>query len=166
MKRIAKIILICMSLILMMSVSYASESINTTLSTESQQVKAKDTVVLKVKLEGLNDIKYGVNAYKATLRYDDNIFEKVGETDFKTINNWEGLRYNPNTGEFVVYKRAGITEGEDIVDISLKIKEDVKASKTKVELVDVVASEGKKDLFVQNTEENEDAIVNIDIVEE
>lgn len=163
MKKIAKIILVNIILILTMSVSYAAESLNTILNATSQQLYAEDTVVFKVKLDNLNDIKHGVNAYKATLLYDDNIFEKVSEIDFKTTNDWEGLRYNPDTGEFVVYKRAGITDGEDIVNISLKVKENAKASKTEVKLVDAVASEGKKDLFIQDTNETK---VNIDIIEE
>ncbi len=163
MKRFAKIILVSMILILTTSVSYASESINATLSTTSQQAYAKDTVIFKVKLDNLKDIKHGVNAYKATLVYDNSIFENISETDFKTLNNWEGLRYNPNTGEFVVYKRTGITEEEDVVNVSLKVRENAKASKTKVELINIVASEGKKDLLILDTDTSE---VNMDIIEE
>ena len=163
MKKFAKIILVSMIFILTMSVSYASESLSTTLTATSQKLYAEDIVVFKVRLDNLNDIKHGVNAYKATLLYDDSIFERVSEIDFQTVNDWEGLRYNPNTGEFVVYKKSGITAGEDIVNISLKVKENVKAAKTKVELVEAVTSEGKKDLFIEDAEVSK---VNIDIIEE
>ena len=65
MKNFAKIILVSMIFILTMSVSYASESLSTTLSATSQKLYAEDIVVFKVKLDSLNDIKHGVNAYKA-----------------------------------------------------------------------------------------------------
>ena len=163
MKRIARIIVMGMILILTGTISYASTSINTTLNSTSQDLYAKDEVVFTVRLDDLKEINHGINAYKATLVYEHDIFEKVKGIDFKSLNGWEGLQYNSETGEFVIYKKAGTTVGEDIVQISLKVKEGAKAAKTKVELVDVVASEGKKDIFSENTEKGK---IDIDIIEE
>lgn len=152
-----------MVLVLTSTISNASTKVEASLSSTSQKLNKGDTIVFTLKLDTFQEIKYGINAYQGTFVYDRAIFEEVKEADFKTMNGWQGLQYNPNTSEFVLYKKAGTELEEDVLQVSLKVKEGAKATKTEVKMQYMVTSEGKKDIYVVNGEK---AKLNIDILEE
>ena len=110
----------------------------------------------------MQEVKKGINAVKAKLEYDKDIFEEVSEKDFNTINGWEGLQYNKNTNEFAMYKRAGTTSKEGVVEISLKVKKEAKANRTSFKVIDTTLSEGKEDIIIQN---NENTKIELNIIE-
>lgn len=105
-----------------------------------------DKVIVTLKLDDYKEVDKGINAYKATLEYDKNIFEDVVQSDFECLNDWESLKYNPKNGEFVAIKKVGSKDAEDVLKITLKVKNSVEASKSKVTIKDIVASEGKEDI--------------------
>lgn len=109
MKKLTSIIGIIISLILINTISYANTKVDSTINATKEKVSSGDTIVFTVKLDNFQEVERGINAYKATLQYDKEAFEEVKEKDFKSINDWEDVRYNPETGEFVAYKKSGIT---------------------------------------------------------
>jgi len=113
-----------------------------------KDLKSGEEVEITLKLDSFNDIKKGINAYKATLDYDEKIFEQVFQNSFECLNGWEDLLYNPSTKEFVSIKRAGTTKAENVAKIKLKVKKGMKATKTSIKVKDAVVSEGKRDIFV------------------
>ena len=163
MKKLISMIVTIMVLVLTSTISNASTRVEASLISTSQKLYKGDPVVFTLKLDTFQEIKYGINAYQGTFVYDKAIFEEVKESDFKVMNGWEGLQYNPNTSEFVLYKKAGTTLEEDVVQVSLKVKEGVKATKTEVKMEYMVTSQGKNDIYVVNGEK---AKLNIDILEE
>lgn len=138
----------------------ASNSLKATLNTSINEIKKGEEVVITLKLDEYQGIKKGINAYKAKLEYDKNIFEEVKEKDFICQNNWEQLKYNKDTGEFVAIKKVGSKVPEEIVKITLKAKEEVKAGTTDVIAKEIVTSEGEKDIDLDETK------VTINIIEE
>ena len=118
------------------------------VSSTETEIKDQQELTITFSLDKYNEIGKGINAYKATLVYDKNIFEEVLEKDFKSQNYWEQLKYNKETGEFVAIKKAGSISPEDIVKIDLKAKKDLKAGKTEIKITDVVSSEGKADIQI------------------
>jgi len=64
------------------------------------------------------------------------------------------------TGEFVAIKKAGSITPEDIVKINFKAKSELKAGKTEIKITDVVSSEGKADIQIN------EAKVEIDVMDE
>lgn len=118
------------------------------VSSTETEIKDEQELTITFSLDKYNEIEKGINAYKATLVYDKNIFEEVLEKDFKNENHWEELKYNKDTGEFVAIKKAGSTIPEDIVQIDLKAKNDLKAGKTEIKITDIVSSEGKADIQI------------------
>ncbi len=130
------------------------------VSSTTTELKDEQEITITFRLDKYNEIEKGINAYKATLVYDKNIFEEVLENDFKSQNYWEELRYNKETGEFVAIKKAGSIEPEDIVKIDLKAKKELKAGKTEIKITDVVSSEGKVDIQVN------EAKIEVDIMED
>ncbi len=161
-KRISMIVAIIM-IILTSTLSYASAKVETTLTATSQKLQEGESVVFTLKVDNFQEIKHGINAYQGRLEYDKTIFEEVKEANFKAISGWEGLQYNPKTCEFVVYKKAGTTAEENIVEISLQVKEGVKAAKTEVKIIDMVASQGKEDIYIVNEKK---ANLEMNIIEE
>ena len=66
----------------------AVESFKTNLVTNNEDIKKGEEVEVTLSFENFQDINKGLNAYKATLEYDSNVFEKVTINDFdimKTI---------------------------------------------------------------------------------
>ena len=146
MKKIVGNIIVFIILILLAGSLLAAENLIAIVSSSVNDLKAGQEVIVTLKFDQYQEIKNGLNAYKATLEYDKNIFEEVLEQNFVCQNDWEELKYNKDTGEFIAIKKAGSKAPEEIVKITLKAKEGVKACTTDVKFKDVVTSEGKKDI--------------------
>lgn len=130
------------------------------VSSTTTEIKDEQELTITFSLDQYNEIDKGINAYKATLQYDPNIFEELTESNFISQNNWEQLKYNKATGEFIAIKKAGSITPEDIVKINFKAKSELKAGKTEIKITDVVSSEGKADIQIN------EAIAQIDVMEE
>ena len=157
---ISMIILIVLLLLTYNLVTADTIKLEAKVSSTETEIKDQQELTITFSLDKYNEIEKGINAYKATLVYDKNIFEEVLEKDFKSQNYWEQLKYNKETGEFVAIKKAGSISPEDIVKIDLKAKKDLKAGETEIKITDVVSSEGKADIQIN------EAKVEIDIIED
>ena len=138
----------------------ASNSLKAVMQSSKEELKKTEEVEITLKLDEYQDIKNGINAYKATLEYDSDIFEEVLESNFVCKNNWEMLKYNKDTKEFIAIKKVGSKVPEDVVTITLKVKEEVEPKVTEVKTKDIVTSDGKKDINIDETK------VEIDIIKE
>lgn len=138
----------------------SASSIKANLVSEKKELKSGELVKLILSFEDIEELKKGINAYKATLEYDKNIFEEITQSNFESQNNWEGLKYNNKNGEFVAYRKVGTKLSENVVSFTLKVKNDVESSKTTVKIKDIITSEGKKDIFLNEAE------VELDIIKE
>ncbi len=147
-------------LILLGSNVLAATSLNASVTSSLKDVEGGQEIIITLRFNSFQEVKKGINAYQAKLKYDKEVFEQVKEDDIMSLNNWEKLKYNQETEEIVAIKRAGTKEEENIVQIKLKVKEDAKPQETEVGINDIVTSEGKYDLFT------EDAIVKINIIKE
>lgn len=138
----------------------ASNSLKAVMQSSKEELKKTEEVEITLKLDEYQDIKNGINAYKATLEYDSDVFEEVLESNFVCKNNWEMLKYNKDSKEFIAIKKAGSKVPEDVVTITLKVKEEVEPKVTEVKTKDIVTSDGKKDINIDETK------VEIDIIKE
>ncbi len=128
----------------------AKTEIKASAVSNSYEVKSGEEILITFKMHTFNDVEKGINAYKATLVYDENIFEKVYQSDFISLNGWESLKYNPNTQELVAINRVGVKDPSEIVQIRLKVRDNILPQDTEVTFADVAVSEGKADLNVFN----------------
>ncbi len=144
---ITAIIIVLLSLISINNV-FAITTVDSKINTTKTELKQNEKVEITFKLDNFNDVKKGINAYKATLKYDKSIFEEVVESDFECQNYWEELKYNPQTGEFVAIKKVGSKNPEAVVKITLKVRSGVEAGATSIKIKDITTSEGKKDIEV------------------
>ena len=137
-----------------------SDIVRANLISEKSQLKHGEEIVVTLKFDQYNKQTEAINCFQAVLDYDKEVFEKVVQANFRTLNNWESLKYNQETGDFVVIKKAGIKKDEEIIQITLKVKEGAKAGKYNITMGKIITSEGKEDLII------EDAVKQIDIIEE
>lgn len=143
------IVLIILMLLANNVLATADMTAQTTASTN--ELKGGQEVTITLRFDKYQQIRKGLNAYQATLEYDKNIFEEVKQEDFKCLSGWEKLQYNQATGEFVAIKKVGSKTPEDIVSITLRTKQEAKATTTDIKVKDIVTSEGEKDIFIVET---------------
>ncbi len=122
----------------------------TTLNANMSGLKVGQEVTVTLDLGNYSNVTIGYNAYKAKLVYDSNIFEQVLQDDFASLNNWEQLEYNPDTFEFVAIKKAGSKALENVVQVKLRVKTTASAGITTIKMKNIVTSEGRKDIFVDD----------------
>lgn len=127
---------------------FAVENFNTQLVASDTEIKKGEEIEVTLSFKNFEDINKGINAYKATLEYDSNLFEEVKASDFKTLNSWEEFLYNPQNQEFIAIKKAGVKADEEVLTLVLRAKENISQKETIVKVKDIVASEGKKDINV------------------
>lgn len=156
----AMIGIIFMLLILITIKVQALDSLKAIVQSSKNQLKKTEEVIITLKLDEYQHIKNGINAYKATLEYDESIFEEVLEKDFLSKNGWEMLKYNKDTRELVAIKKSGSTMPEEVVEIRLKVKGEIEPKRTEIKVKDIVTSNGEKDIDVDETK------VAIDIIKE
>ena len=95
--------------------------------TDDTAVRKGQEITLTFALKGYEEIREGVNAFKGTLEFDSDVFEKADGEDFAALNSWERLYYNPDNGQFVLINRAGSMEDEAVFSLRLKAKESIPA---------------------------------------
>lgn len=138
----------------------ASDSLKATVQSSKDELKKEEELEITFELSEYKNIKNGINAYKATLDYDEGIFEEVIEQNFTCKNNWELLKYNKDTKEFIAIKKAGSKEPEEVASLILKTKEEVEPKVTDITIKNIVTSDGNKDINV------DEAKTTVNIIEE
>lgn len=155
------IIIVAISILILLATNLLSiASLKAEITGSTIDIKGGQEVTVTLKFNEYKEIKNGLNAYKATLEYNRDIFEDITQENFICQNNWEKLKYNGNTGEFVAIKKAKNNIPEEVVKITLRAKTNVKANVTDIKIKDIVASEGEKDIKV------EDVKLTINVIEE
>lgn len=130
----------------------AAESFETDLIANNVEIKKNEEILVTLNFKNYQEINKGINAYKATLEYDTNVFEEVKTNDFQSLNSWEEFLYNPQNHQFIAIKKAGSKSAEAIVSLKLKAKENINPQETIIKIKDIVASEGKKDIYVNDSQ--------------
>lgn len=157
--KIISFIAFCLMGVTVLAISI-TDKVGASLTSSKDKLKEEETVIVELKFDNYNNITKGLNAFKATLEYDDEIFKQVQQSDFVAKSDWEELKYNKDTKEFVAIKKAGSKSDENIVQISLTVKKDIESGKTEVGIGNIVTSEGKEDLYLNDTS------VQIDIIKD
>ena len=107
-------IFICIFSFIILSLScvnvWAASEVRSVLENQSSELVGGEEVVVALKIDNYEILANGINVYKATLEYDEDIFEEVSESNFQTQENWGKLKFNKDTGEFIIIKKASDTE--------------------------------------------------------
>lgn len=157
-KKVIMFFIIILLFLLITPLTVFGVSFDGNIETSTTKIKSGEEIEVKFYLQNYNDINDGINAYKATLEYDNNIFENVVLENFESQNLWQEFLYNENTHEFIAIKKAGSKESEEVVTIKLKAINNIEAGETTIKIKDIVASEGKEDIISSDVEVKIDLI--------
>lgn len=130
-------IFILITILLIDAVKAASLSVFITPSSSNVQISSE--VIVKVKVANLDFGDKGINAFSATLNYDEDVFEEVVEEDVTGLNNWT-VTYTPDSGKMTLFKTNFVNSDEELLQIKLKTKSNVTKSSGTVSLKSISAS--------------------------
>ena len=85
-----------------------------------------------------------INSVKASIEYDNDVWEEVKEEDFILKNDWESLIYNNISKEFIVINKNEKVNVE-ILEIKLKAKKDAKLGITEVVINNITSSNAEEE---------------------
>lgn len=164
-KKVLLIILLTIVLIMpTFNVVYAdSLSVNARVSTT--EYKKGDTVIVTVSLSNINSTA-GIYGLSGKLVYDKEVFEAItadstGNTDSITKQGeWSNATYNPTTNEFTILTATPAKTSQNIMQISLKVKDNAKLGETIIMLNDLEASNSEEDISTSP------ASISVKIIEE
>lgn len=155
MKKIKGVFIIIFSLLILFSIQLpvlAVENFQTELVANKVEIEKGEQIEVTLNFKNFQEINKGINAYKATLEYDTDLFEEVKTTDFKNLNDWEEFLYNSNNHGFIAIKKAGTKSDEAIISLVLTAKENINPKETNIKVKDIIASEGKNDIYVNESQ--------------
>jgi len=115
------------------------------------EIKA-DNNILKAGEETTLVLKYigtdaRVNVIKGQIEYDNNIFEYIKEDNIKLLNGWTQIEYNEKTKEFIAIKKSDVKLNEDILQITLKAKENINdINETTIKFNNISMSNGTENI--------------------
>ena len=113
---------------------------------------AGNTIEIKVKISEVNK---NIDTIIARLEYDEEIFEEPIEDNLEPVNQWNYPTYNSKDKLFLIEKTRGTTTDEIIMNIKLKVKENVAKTSTIVKLTDIEVAGLGEDLIVNKTAEKQ-----------
>ncbi len=143
--RLKKIVLFLItSLILPFSV-FAKEDIE--LSVDKKDLKIGDEIVVTAKMaEDLESY-----ALIATLKYDENVFQRIDESDFAVAIN-SSINYNKANNKFGIINRTGQAQDGILFRVNLKVKDKANVGDTNIALTNISSSDGsEKKEYTANT---------------
>lgn len=140
------IIMTILCTILFTANSVFAANVQTELTTNKNEVQAKneEEITLTLELKEFKEIEDGLYAYKGQIQYDKNVFYEIEERNFTTQNSWESLKYNKENNEFVIIKKSGVVSEEEFLQIKLKVKNNGIAGKSNIVITNQTTSEGKQ----------------------
>lgn len=85
-----------------------------------------------------------INSVKASIEYDNDVWEEVKEEDFILKNDWESLIYNNISKEFIVINK-NEKVNDEILEIKLKAKKDAKLGITEAVINNITSSNAEEE---------------------
>lgn len=128
---------------------YAASSFTTTLTPSSTSVSADTEVVVTVAVSNLN-IDGGISGFTAYLDYDTDVFETLTDSSVEGLNDWL-VTYSTSSGKIALVRTSFVTEDQDIMQITLRVKSDAEeGAEGTVTLSNVVVTNNDEDITGSN----------------
>lgn len=144
-----KALVVIMVAIMIISISTLANAVGENYSvgmslTSNSKLKAGDTVKINVNLTSIS-AGDGVDTIAGELNFDKNVFETPAASAFTSSSAWTPT-YASSTNMLTLMKNEKVTSAEAVVTISLKVKDTINVTSTKVTLGDIIVSGGSVDI--------------------
>ena len=148
MKKLVNIVFVVVLItILSITTVMATTSFTVKPTASKSEVGRGEEVTITMTVDNFTSGEKGINAIKGIIEYDKNIFETAVNADVKAQGNWGTVLYNKDTGEFITEGAEFITQKNDILTITLKVKTAATLGNTTVTIKDVEASDAEVDIY-------------------
>ena len=153
------LILILISLIVFTPLVKAS-GFEFTATPNASSANVGDNVTITISLSNIDIDKIGINTIYTVLKFDEDIFEYVSSTG---KNNWSlnfnNIQSNEQYGTLLAtITEAGITEEQEIGEITFKIKDKARGKEGKINFTQISTNNGINKIY------DEDEIVDFKIL--
>lgn len=153
----SKILAVIFSMILISFTGIISAS-SFDVSVNPKEITAKpgETINVKVSLKDIDMSGNGINILEGNINFDKEMIENV---DVEGENNWK-IEYNNDTnsdlnGKFLMIKDVnGMKDDEEILNLKIKIKDNIKKANTKILLKDLTSNDGNNLINIGSREIN------------
>ena len=153
----SKILEVIFSMILISFTGIISAS-SFDVSVNPKEITAKpgENINVKVSLKDIDMSGNGINILEGNINFDKEMIENV---DVEGENNWK-IEYNNDTnsnlnGKFLMIKDVnGIKDDEEILNLKIKIKDNIKKANTKILLKDLTSNDGNNLINIGSREIN------------
>lgn len=145
-KKLGIVLIIGLILIYAMTSNVLGYSFTTTLTPDNTSVSKGGTVVVTIKLSGI-DAGKGLFNFSAVLNYDTEVFEEVTSSDIVAVadGGWT-CTYSADTKKILLENTNWVTTDQDIATITLRVKSDTTASSATVGLTEVKAANESEEI--------------------
>lgn len=150
-KRILLIVIMAL-LVIMCNVKFVyADSVSVTITPSKKEYAPGQTVELTVALTNIES-EAGIFGLSGELDYSTDIFEKIevdenGTTDQITgLNGWGDITYSPETKQISTVRTSALKSTQNILKITLKVKEGAALGKTSIMLSGLEASDSVNDI--------------------
>lgn len=117
-----------------------AQRLNINTNIEQSEIKQGEEAKISFFIERDKNI----NSVKASIEYDNDVWEEVKEEDFILKNDWESLIYNNISKEFIVINK-NEKVNDEILEIKLKAKKDAKLGITEVVINNITSSNAEEE---------------------
>jgi photosystem II stability/assembly factor-like uncharacterized protein len=117
-----------------------AQILNINTNIEQSEIKQGEEAKISFSIERDKNI----NSVKASIEYDNDVWEEVKEEDFILKNDWESLIYNNISKEFIVINK-NEKVNDEILEIKLKSKKDAKLGITEVVINNITSSNAEEE---------------------
>lgn len=116
------------------------------IESDKNIIKPGETIVLTVSINNIETDNEGIDLLLASISYDNNVFENVGENDIKTLGQWGGLLFNPNNNKLIIERNSQTKSNEEVFQISLKAKDNIEVESSTISINQAQSTDGNQDI--------------------
>ena len=120
-------------------------SLTVTMKPSSSSVKEATEFTVKVSVSNLDVGNNGINALSGYLKYDDDIFEDIDESNIEGLNKWSA-NFDESTGKIDLKKNTFVKTTQDVFQIVVKTKSGVSGKNGAISFSDITASNSEEDI--------------------
>ena len=139
--KIRQLILVLLMLFILIPFTVNASENEITLKVDKTDLTIGDEVTLSASLPK----DFETYAMLATLKYDNNVFQKIDESNF-SISDTQMISFNENNNKFGIINKNGQISmgGGSFLTVKFKVKEDANVGDTNIALTNISSADGSK----------------------
>lgn len=121
-RKFLKIVIVAILLVCVWETMVSALSFSVTMTPSKKVVPASTEFTVEIKVSNLDVGTNGINTLSGNLIYDENVFEKIGESNIEGRNGWSHS-FNPeNNGKITLTKMSFVKTDEEVFQVTFKTK--------------------------------------------